>query len=424
MRGVPPGMVGDKVLWFRGPVRPAGGTRPARAGLRVAWFGHASGRRADGLSSYSREVVGALQRRGVEVSFFAYRLDGDVVPVQRSLQLGATRFKTVTIPVPTTLEAIKRELDRFRPDVLHLSLSHSLLDAAVLRQAHLRGVATAVTVHLPYAPVRSSRGRVLYGLYRFHARALRRADRCIALSDDQRDLLLSIGCDSSRIEVLGNGVDTDTIAPGPSRIRDELGARFVVSYLGRLDPEKRVPQLVDAFLSQRWPEDHVLLIAGTGVQETQTRRVAEGAPQVRLLGAVHDRDRCIDILRGTDVFVLPSTAEGLSLSMLEAMAAGCAVIATDVAEDGKALGDAGVTIPRQPLEPALSDALARLRSDPALRTALGRQARARAVAAYSLTSRIDILVRMYRELCCDVAGSERTLIGARTDDAAAARTPA
>lgn len=403
---------------------PGAAPRARTAALRVAWFGHASGRRADGLTSYSREVVAALRDRGAEVAFFSYRLDGDLVPVQRSIQLGATRFKTVTIPMPATIDAIKRELDRFRPDVLHVSLSHSLLDAAVLRQARARGVATVVTVHLPYAPVHSSRGRVLYGLYRFHARAVRRADRCIALSSDQRDLLLSVGCDPSRIDVLGNGVDTEAIAPGPSRIRAELGARFVVAYLGRIDPEKRVPQLVDSFLGQGWPSDHVLIIAGSGSRDEQVRRMAGSAPQVRLLGAVHDRDRCIDILRGTDVFVLPSTAEGLSLSMLEAMAAGCAVIATDVAEDGKALGDAGIRIPRRPLEPALSDALARLRNAPELRATLGRQARARVVAAYSLTSRIDSLLRIYRELCCDVTDAEPTLAGRRADDAAVVRTPA
>lgn len=413
------------MLWLREPEKETGATPRARSvALRLAWFGHASGRRADGLTSYSREVVAALRDRGVEVSFFSYRLDGDLVPVQRSVQLGAARFKTVTIPTPATFEMIKRELDRFRPDVVHLSLSHSLLDAAVLRHARSRGIGTVVTVHLPYAPVRSARGRVLYGLYRYHARALQRADRCIALSDDQRDLLLSVGCDPSRIHVLGNGVDTDAIAPGPSRIREDLGARFVVSYLGRIDPEKRVPQLVDSILRQQWPEDHVLLIAGSGAREEQVRRIAGRSRQVHLLGEVHDRDQCIDILRGTDVFVLPSTAEGLSLSMLEAMAAGCAVIATDVAEDGKALGDAGIRIPREPLEPALGDALARLRNGPELRATLGRQARARVVAAYSLSTRIDSLLRMYRELCCDVTGSERTLVGRRADDAAVARTPA
>lgn len=369
------------------------------APLRVAWLGHAFGRRADGLTSYSREMVAALARRGLDVCFFSFRRDGDVIPVQRSVQLGSARFKTVTIPAPRTLRLIERELDRFRPDVVHLSLSHSLLDATVLARARARGIATVVTVHLPYAPVASPRGRVLYGLYRFHARALKSADRCVALSDDQRDLLLSVGCDDSRIEVLGNGVDTDALAPGPSRERTALGAAFVVAYIGRLDPEKRVANLVEAFLRQQWPEDSILVIAGAGSREAQIRRMTRSTPQVHLLGTVHDRARCIDLLRGTDVFVLPSTAEGLSLSLLEAMAAGCAVIATDVAEDGIALGDAGIRIPRDPLEPSLNNALRRLHDDAALRSDLGRRARLRACALYSLSDRVDTLTGMYARLC-------------------------
>ncbi|HEX6539300.1 MAG TPA: glycosyltransferase family 4 protein [Candidatus Dormibacteraeota bacterium] len=389
----------------------------------MAWFGHGSGRRADGLTSYSHEVVSALARRGVDVCFFSYRRDGHLAPVQRTVQLGSARFKTVTIPVPATMDAIRRELERFRPDVLHLSLSHSLLDARVLHLARARGLATVVTVHLPYAPVDSGRGRVLYALYRFHARALKTADRCIALSDDQRDLLLSVGCDPSRIDVVGNGVDTQLISPGPSQVRADIGARFVVTYIGRIDPEKRVPQLVEAFLGMGWPGDHALLIAGTGAREAQVRRMTRDAPQVRMLGLVNDRERCVDMLRGTDVFVLPSTAEGLSLSMLEAMAAGCAVIATDVAEDGAALGDAGIRIPREPLEPALTQALTRLHDDAALRAALGRRARQRALAAYSLHERIDTLLRVYGDLTCD-RPAERSRAGGRTEEAAPMRSPA
>jgi glycosyltransferase involved in cell wall biosynthesis len=412
------------MLWFKDRPRPVSRKiREQRGALRVAWFGHASGRRADGLTSYSREVVAGLTRRGVEVCFFSFRKDGEVTPVQRSVQLGAARFKTVTIPVPATLDTIRRELARFAPDVLHLSLSHSLLDAAVLTHARESGIATVLTVHLPYAPVHSGRGRVLYGLYRFHGRALRAADRCVALSADQRDLLLSVGCDSSRMEVLGNGVDTELFSPGRSRLRAELGAAFVVTYVGRIDPEKRVAQLVEAFLSMGWPDDHVLLIAGTGTRERQVQRMAHDAPQVHILGAVHDRALCVDLLRAADVFVLPSTAEGLSLSMLEAMATGCAVVATDVGEDGAALGDAGIRIPRDPLEPELSRALSRLHDDTQLRVALSRTARQRVQARYSLDARIDTLMRVYADLCGEQRWA-RSFVETGTEEAATAEAPA
>lgn len=371
--------------------------------LRVAWFGHGSGRRADGLSSYSEQMVTALAGHDVQVLFFCHRLDGDRAPVQQAVRLRAARFKTVVLPLPGSRRRIARELARFKPHVVHVSLSHSLLDAWVLRVARRRRIPTVVTVHLPYAPASSARGRVLRALYRFHHAALARADRCIALSGDQRDLLLSIGCDAARIDVVPNGVDTASITPGHSRLRSELGASFVVAYVGRLDPEKRVHELVRAFMRQPWPDDHVLLIAGAGVMERRLRRTARDDPRVRLLGAVHERARCVDILRAADVFVLPSTAEGLSLSLLEAMSAGCAIIATDVAEDGAAVADAGIRIPVRPLDGHLDAALQRLHDDVSLRAALGQRARRRACSAYSLRTRVERLLRTYGELCGDTA---------------------
>jgi glycosyltransferase involved in cell wall biosynthesis len=376
-------------------------TRPpsaAATSLRVAWFGHAEGRRADGLSTYSRETVHGLRRRGTDVRFLSHVLDGDVAPAPGPAQLRAVRFKTVTMPMPGYVERIERELDDFKPDVVHCSWSFSLLDGQIGRMAKRRGAAAVATFHLPYAAPRSARGRVLQGLYRYHVRHLQHYDACVALSEGQRDLLVEAGYPASRIEVIHNGVDVDAITPGPSSLKQRLGARFVVLYMGRLDPEKRVPALVRGFLDMDWPDDHVLVIAGDGVQRHQVRRLAEGHRNVHVVGLVSDADERLSLLRGADVFVLPSTAEGLALSMLEGMAAGCAVIATDVGEDGAALGDAGMRIPAMPLQPHLRDALDTLRSDDAMRAALGVRARARVAEHYGLQRNLDRLLAIYRRL--------------------------
>lgn len=366
--------------------------------LRVAWFGHAEGRRADGLSTYSRQTVQGLRRRGVEVQFVSHALDGDIAPVPAQTQLRAWRFKTVTLPLRGSAETIERTLDEFRPDVVHCSWSFSLLDGQIGRMAHRRGAAAVATFHLPYAAPGSARGRVLQGLYRYHVRHLQHYDACIALSEGQRELLVEAGYPASRIEVIHNGVDVEAITPGPSSLKQRLGARFVVLSMGRLDPEKRVPALLRTFLDLRWPEDHVLVIAGDGVQRGRVRRLAEGRRNVHVLGVVSSEEERLSLLRGADVFVLPSTAEGLALSMLEAMAAGCAVVATDVGEDGAALGDAGIRIPATPLQPHLRAALETLRSDDPLRAGLGVRARARAAEHFGLDANVDRLLAVYRRL--------------------------
>ncbi len=365
--------------------------------LRVAVFGHAEGRRGDGLSTYSRELVRALRGAGAQVLFVAHRDDGAVLPVDPAdaVMLRAWRFKTVTIPRPGSMAAVSAALTAFAPDVVHISWSFSLSDAAIAALGHRLGAVCVATFHLPHGPTGTVRGRVLHGLYRYHRLRMGNVERCIALSEEQRALLVRAGYPGERIDVIPNGVDVDAVTPGPSDLHTELSARMVILYVGRLDPEKRVPALVDSFLSLQLPADHVLCIAGDGIQRQRLTRVAARHSNIRLLGLV-SRERALSLLRGCDIFVLPSTAEGLALSLLEAMAAGCAILATDAGEDGRALEGAGVVIPTHPLRPALDDALRQLVADAALRRRLGRAARERAVSRFTLAHNTEHVLAAYR----------------------------
>jgi glycosyltransferase involved in cell wall biosynthesis len=363
--------------------------------MRVAWFGHAGGRRADGLTAYSDQTVAALAAAGCEIRFFHHDLDGDITPVADAVPLEGVRFKTVTLPAPRTLARIERSLAEFRPDVVHCSVSVSLLDGALARVARGLGAATVATCHLPYAPAQSARGRVMRGLYHYHAARLQDYDRCIALSNDQRDLLIRAGLAPDRVEVMPNAVDTVRICPGPSVLKQSLGAALVVSFLGRLDPEKRVEELIHSFLARGWPSDHLLVIAGSGSQDRRLRALVPPEGPVRFLGMVTPLEDRLDLLRATDVFVLPSTAEGLSLALLEAMAAGCAIVATDAGEHGAVLDGAGLVIPVYPLEPALGEALGQLAADPAARRRLGDAARRRAIAQHGLDRYVADLLGVY-----------------------------
>ena len=382
-------------------------------GLRVAWFGHAGGHRADGLSAYSAQTVAALVSAGCTVRFFHHEMDGDRTPVDDAVSLDGVRFKTVTLPVPGTRAKIEKSLAEFRPDVVHCSLSVSLLDGAVARAARRLGAATVVTCHLPYAAEKSVRGRTMRGIYRYHSPHLRDYDRCIALSEGQRDLLVRTGLPAERIVIMPTAVDARRISPGESALRGTLDAALVVSYLGRLDPEKRVEELIQSFLARRWPADHLLLVAGRGSQDRKLRALAGRGSAVRILGVITDEER-LDLLRATDIFVLPSTAEGLSLALLEAMAAGCPIIGTDAGEHERVLDGAGALVPTNPLEPALGEALERLRGDPDERRRLGIAARRRAVERYSLETYVNGLLSLYEETLSRRRVTAETGAGDRT----------
>jgi len=158
-----------------------------------------------------------------------------------------------------------------------------------------------------------------------------------------------------------------------------------------------VDTLIHAFFACRPTEDTKLVIVGTG---TERRRLQRQHRDSRLIftGHVTDADQRIGILQAADAFFLPSSVEGLSLSMLEAMACGAATIATDVGGDGEALRGAGIVIDPGKLEEQLELAIREILELPWLSETLGRTARERVVERYSLARNIDRLLELYAEV--------------------------
>ena len=145
-------------------------------------------------------------------------------------------------------------------------------------------------------------------------------------------------------------------------------------------------------------EDH-RRAKGQHSEQHRHNHVARGArhrdQRVVFLGAVLDEARRIAILRASDAFFLPSRVEALSIAMLEAMACGTAVVATDVGDDGVALGGAGIVIDPARAEGELRMAIRSLIDSPALCQELGGLARQRAVERFSIEDNIAGLVRVY-----------------------------
>jgi glycosyltransferase involved in cell wall biosynthesis len=110
---------------------------------------------------------------------------------------------------------------------------------------------------------------------------------------------------------------------------------------------------------------------------------------------VLDEARRIEVLRASDAFFLPSRVEALSIAMLEAMASGTAVVATDVGDDGVALRGAGIVIDPARADTELRTAIRALFDSPALCQELGGLARQRALDRFSIQDNIAGLVGVY-----------------------------
>lgn len=372
-------------------------------------LGHAAGRRADGLSSYTAEVARGLRSRGHQVLLHHSRADGREVPVPAADERiwRTWHFKTVTVPAPGFRREMRHVLQADLPDIIHCSLSMTLDDGWVGNFGGRLGSATVVTFHLPFGAEGSGRARVMRELHRYWVRRLRPYQRLIVFTEDHRRQLAQLGVDPERIEVVPNAVDTEVFRPGASRLLNERldGAGLVVGYAGRLDPEKGVEALLDGFREAELGPKARLIIAGGGTLEGSVRTAAASDPRILHLGKLVGTGEMADFWRAAQVFCLPSSAEGLSISLLEAMASGCAIAATP--EGGLAATDGGgLALDPSDLRGSVASQLTRLSQDRSLRERSRSAARDRAVHAFGMDPMLDRLLAIYRQCM-----AERRLAG-------------
>ena len=192
------------------------------------------------------------------------------------------------------------------------------------------GKAWVCTLHgNPSRGIRERGRPFVYGAYAaMEAVVLRIADRIIFVDWANASAYLQrYPWLEGRFDVIPNGVNMDLFKP-----EDKLGARHkwgftgtVFLYAGRLEPEKRVPEIVNAFRRLDRP-DALLVIAGDGRESPAIAQAAKGL-NVQMLGTV-PRSEMPSLMNASDALVLYSTREGVPSVALEALACGLPVIAT------------------------------------------------------------------------------------------------
>ncbi|PYM76606.1 MAG: sugar transferase [Candidatus Rokuibacteriota bacterium] len=299
---------------------------------------------------------------------------------------------------PRTFARLVGLLRRLRPDVVH-TRNWSAFDG--IMAGRLAGV-----------------GRIAHGEHgrEFadpHGRNRRRkilrrllaplVDSFTTVSDDLRRWLIEdVRIRAAKVVRIHNGVDTARYSPGDrAEGRAALGipsGGTVVGTVGRLNPVKGHVTLIRAF-ARLATADAVLVVAGDGPCRDELHQCAKTlglGDRVRFLGERHDVPR---VLRAMDVFVLPSIAEGISNTTLEAMATGLPVVATRVGGNAELVvhGTTGRLVPAENPE-ALAEGIAEYVSDPIRRLDHGARARARAVDVFGLDVMRDTYASLYARL--------------------------
>jgi glycosyltransferase involved in cell wall biosynthesis len=206
--------------------------------------------------------------------------------------------------------------------------------------------------------------------------------------------------------VVHNGVDTNHYHPDPSdreRARRDLGlgSSFTVAFIGRWSKIKGIDETLRAIAAvhtERGPAIKFLLVGGGTVEEEEEVRSTIRRLGLETVIVVRGRVResRLPLLRASDVFLLPSYAEGLPIALLEAMAVGLPCVATDAGGVAEVIEDSvhGFIVPRGDAH-ALEERIRLLMDHPSLREALGREACERVQSHFDLHTMVEAYVQVY-----------------------------
>lgn len=218
-----------------------------------------------------------------------------------------------------------------------------------------------------------------------------------------------VGVRSQALNAIYNGVDTTRFQPAAKRQAVE-GCPFtdpglwVVGTVGRMQTVKAQPILAKAFvqLMQQHPalRKHVrLVMVGGGDLRAECQAILDEAGLQDLAWLPGERSDVPDVMRSLDCFVLPSLAEGISNTILEAMASSLPVLATRVGANAELVqdGETGYVVPAGHVD-ALAEGLRRLAAEPAVAAAMGRAGRQSVEQRYSMQAMVDAYEGVYERV--------------------------
>ena len=358
------------------------------------------------------EMLPHLSQRGVEstVVCFEQRNDGFHREV---VELG---FEVHVMPpagLPTNVRRVRGLLGRLQPDLMHTTL----FDADVVGRFAAAGTSVPVVgsiVNMSYDPVRLADPRIT----KWKLEAARMLDGWTArhLCDHfhaiteavSRSATKHLGIPSERITVIPRGRDPQrlgTDSPGRRAVtRERLGISPdapVVINVGRQEYQKGQQYLLEALdrLRRHGHPDVVLLVAGRSGAESP--RLEDMVQQLGLESSARflgHRDDVPDLLACADVFAFPSLFEGLGGSLIEAMALGVPIVASDLAPIREVVDPESARLVPPGSSDALADAIAGLLQDPAAAELLRANGKRIFRERYTLRAVSDATVEMYRSV--------------------------
>jgi glycosyltransferase involved in cell wall biosynthesis len=350
--------------------------------LKIGISAYAGDSGKSGISQYMANIVGRLPQLAPAHQFvvFVNQAEADWVRTWHP-RLELVVFPNWTAhPVASIfwhLIALPRQLRRQGCDL-------AFMPAGNRRLAWTYGVPSVGTVHdfsQLHVPQKYDALRMFY-IMRVLPRMMRRLTRVISVSEStRRDLESFAKVDPERIRVIHNGADLGRFARrDPNAAKAAVGATLgippdYVLYIARLEhPGKNHVRLLEAFAMLKHDTElpHKLVLVGSrwnGAEVIDAKVQELGLTSDVIFPGFVPNDSLPTLYAGADAFVFPSLFEGFGIPVLEAMASGTPVCASNVSSIPEVVGDAGLLF--EPGDPrAIADALSRVLQDQPLRARL------------------------------------------------------
>ena len=333
--------------------------------------------------------VAALRERGVEVHTHFRRSDEMLFSRRVTLEAVAAQARPAF-----TLRSLRRQIRRIDPDVIHLHNPFPLIPPGIVTVAHRLGIPVVQSLHnlrhSSEGPRRPYGQSLSHALLSSASLALNRrrfvsTDGFIVPSEWLRSVLARSGLPAERLSVVPNGVPD----PGPPA---EPGEDLL--FVGRLEEEKGLPALLEAWRAVGRGDGRSLVVAGAGPLEASVVEAARTMPNLRFAGRLSPEEVQREMARSIAVVVPSVVPESFGLAAVEAFAAGRPVIASNAGALGEIV-DESVGWPTRS-DGELAQALSRI--DPAEARERGAAARRRYLDRFTLDRATDGVIGTFGSL--------------------------
>ena len=230
---------------------------------------------------------------------------------------------------------------------------------------------------------------------------LQKIDHVVTVSEcSRRDLIEHMGIAEDRITVIYQGVDLEKFSPSTSSQVQRFDCMPYVLCVAGTDPTKNVKSLIEAF--SKLPPDirshhHLVLIGDVQKNKELQQSVQEyGIAERTVFTGVVSDSQLVEFYQHASVFVFPSLYEGFGLPVLEAMASGCPVIASNTSSLPEVVGNAGILVNPRSIE-ELIEAMANVLTDTALAKTLRKEGRQQA-EKFSWKQTARATVKLYEKI--------------------------